>query len=294
MEINQEYLNILSEKGFISLINRETRPESGTCIDHIFIRSRIENYENLIAAVLNTNITDHFSQAVQYNQVINLNQHKTIPVKKYYNKINEKKFLQLIRKETWHEVYESLDVEQGCDILITKINVCMKQATEIFKTRHFQKKKPWITKGLVISIKKRDKLFQNYIRNPMNDELKKTYLTYRNKLNALIKKTKYEYFKNKIEKNRNCSKVLWNVVNEYTNTNRKENSNTDKLVLDNGDEVTDKIMIANEYNKFFSSIGTHLASKIDRKNVHRDIEERTLSQSIFLEPTDPREIKNII
>lgn len=62
-EINDDYLNILSEENFLSAINVEkTRIQnnSKSCIDHLFLR---RNGGGMV--VLETNITDHYSLYLQ-------------------------------------------------------------------------------------------------------------------------------------------------------------------------------------------------------------------------------------
>lgn len=62
-ECAQNYLNILSELGFKSLINKPTRikNESKSCIDHIFLKS-CESV-NIKSFIINTDLTDHFPVA---------------------------------------------------------------------------------------------------------------------------------------------------------------------------------------------------------------------------------------
>lgn len=52
------YLNNLYEFGFLSCIDGYTRYESKSCIDHIFLKSKI-NLDKIFPVVLETTITDH-------------------------------------------------------------------------------------------------------------------------------------------------------------------------------------------------------------------------------------------
>ena len=62
-----------------------------------------------------------------------------------------------------------------------------------------RKLKPWITNGLVISIKNRDKLNMKTKRDKTNLKLLNYYGAYRNKLTILIRKAKEQFYINKIE-----------------------------------------------------------------------------------------------
>ena len=48
---------------------------------------------------------------------------------------------------------------------------------------------PWIAKGLLKSINKKNKLYKQYMQSPTNVNLQK-FKTYKNKLNMLIRKLK--------------------------------------------------------------------------------------------------------
>ena len=62
-EKTDEYLNVLNANGYISCINLHTRvtQNSHSIIDHIFIPNHLYD-PNINAIVLETNITDHYSQ----------------------------------------------------------------------------------------------------------------------------------------------------------------------------------------------------------------------------------------
>lgn len=60
-DLTTTYINSLYENGFISCINTYTRSQQNinTCIDHIFLKSRIKT-ETVIPIVYESTITDHF------------------------------------------------------------------------------------------------------------------------------------------------------------------------------------------------------------------------------------------
>ena len=52
---------------------------------------------------------------------------------------------------------------------------------------------PWITKGLLKSINKKNKLYEQYLNSPSKERLQK-FKTYKNKLNMWIRKSKPSLF----------------------------------------------------------------------------------------------------
>lgn len=70
-------------------------------------------------------------------------------------------------------------------------------SSKIYRSTQNRKRKEWITNGLIVAIERKDNM-KKHLRNNHNTELKEKYANYRNLLNKLIKKQKYEYYKEKM------------------------------------------------------------------------------------------------
>ena len=77
-----------------------------------------------------------------------------------------------------------------------------------------QMAKPWITKGLLTSIRKKNKLYHNGLW----DE----YKLYRNKLSLLTRLSKRNYYNSFFELNRNNMKATWEGINNLTSSSKKK------------------------------------------------------------------------
>ena len=71
---------------------------------------------------------------------------------------------------------------------------------------------PWITKGLLKSINKKNKLYKQYMKSPTNVNLQK-FKTFKNKLNMLTRKSKRMYLYSKFEKSKSNMKETWTLIN---------------------------------------------------------------------------------
>ena len=75
----------------------------------------------------------------------------------------------------------------------------------------------------------------------------------------LKNRLKKEHFQNLIDENSDNSKKLWKTLNSLI-PNDKRSTTTPNFLTEEGVEITDKKQIVETFNKFFSSIGTKLAS----------------------------------
>ena len=118
--------------------------------------------------------------------------------------------------------------------------------------------KPWITKGILKSIKTKNRLFnQRYKRN--NSDLIIQFKHYSNKLTTVKRIAKQDYFMPFWLELRNNVSQQWKIINKILEKNQKKTHVVDKLVTDNGTVLTDSKAICNELNNFFVSIGPIMA-----------------------------------
>lgn len=106
-----------------------------------------------------------------------------------------------------------------------------------------------------------------------------------------IKKEKTKYFKNKVETNKTSSKNLWEVTNEFCGV-QKTKSSIPTIKNAKGDKIKTDGGKANTFNYFFSNIGKSLANKIVKPD--KQFETKAQMNSIYLYPTTPSEIINVI
>ena len=122
------------------------------------------------------------------------------------------------------------------------------------------------------------------------------YKIYRNLLNRLIKQAKVDYYHND---NKNNSKKVWNIVNESVYNRKPKNSGPTKIPTDTGCTITDPQAIAEEFNKYFVSVGKRMAAKISAhdklSNSQSNLNEnKKISNFMFLFPCTPQEVFDII
>ena len=149
-------------------------------------------------------------------------------------------------------------------IIQDKINTHFPTRTVKFNYNKHKKTK-WVTNGIIKSIKFRNCMYKKLkATNPDSDEfeaLKINLRTYNKILKRNIKIAKSAYYQASFSKYKNDIKGTWSVIKEVLNKTQNTPDYPDSFKLD-GCVITDKKNIANQFNAYFSSIGTKLASQI--------------------------------
>jgi len=158
-------------------------------------------------------------------------------------------------------------------------------------------RKPWISKGILKSIKTKNKLFskiQNLVKTDSNKWNK--YKKYRNKLNHIIEYAKMTYFKNQIAQKGNNSRKLWSTINEILNKGKKQTTVIIKVQNELGSSDTTAFDIANTLSKYFSFIGEKLANQIEKTILvaPKTSPASNLQTSFFLLPTCSEKVQKEI
>ena len=82
---------------------------------------------------------------------------------------------------------------------------------------HFRK--PWISQGLLKSVKQKNKLYKQYISNPsLWNEAK--YKTYKNKLNHSLRIAKRLYYDKRLSDSKSNIRATWRLLNEVLNSKK--------------------------------------------------------------------------
>lgn len=106
------------------------------------------------------------------------------------NKTNLSKFNQAFLSSDWSQVFSTADPNLIYDLFSDKFHHLYNTS---FPIKSNKPRKPWITMGLITTIKNKHTLFVKYIKQ-YSVENESKYKTYRNKLNHLIKRAKKSLF----------------------------------------------------------------------------------------------------
>ena len=317
-KFTQEFENTMLGTGFSPLISTSTHEKPGckpSCIDNIFT-NEIEN--TLCSGTLELNVSHHHA-IFQINGSLNHAPKESQPKQTQhydYCNSNVEAFLTSINDEFNDNPPENFN---------SFYNTFQEHLNKAFKldkpkcSRRTALNNPWITGGLIASIKTKDTLYDKWKKAQKQEcELKTviedrpncdcltckniviTYLKYkhyRKHLKHLIESAKKNHIGNKISECSGDSKKTWEIINRIRGKSRRDIKPS--FIL-NDQRITNRRLIANEFNKYFTSIASKLNENhtdgipLDGIPSFEEYLPNSCSSSIYLRDCTKYEIMDII
>ena len=286
------YLTMLLSHKYEPCICYPTRitPHSATCIDHIFIRkSRNNMYSELLSGILYCDISDHLPCFASLK--INKTFVDDRPYIRLFGKLNENKFKQQMEVTAWNNLYTNS--ENYYSSFFLKLKPLFDRAFPIVRlSKKRQHDRPWVTRGLKLSIQHNHRLYRYYLRRPTcNNQMK--YKKYNKILRKCLNKAETNYFEQLFLDNRNASYKLWKHLGPILNPAKKRKSQSiNKLMNQHGELISEPHIISNILNDFFCNIGPELQENLpsfDKDNFKKYLPPSILN-SFYLSPVTKEEI----
>lgn len=150
-------------------ITRETE-NSRSCIDHAFIKNA-NNKLSFTSYIIKSHLTDHYPTVLHIH-------HKNIDgtycnhrnLSETLQIVNYNKFYDILASIDWTPIYSQTDANSVCDTIVERVRTSIAQATRsiTINNRAYTKNlKPWITAGLITSIR------LSYAKNYSNTHIMK-------------------------------------------------------------------------------------------------------------------------
>lgn len=162
----------------------------------------------------------------------------------------------LLAQADWAFVHENTSAIDKFSRFHQIVIDCITASTQTFPQGRRQLiRKPWITKGLLLSIKRRSNLHHNVRQNPDNRKLRENYTKYRNMTTKLLRISKTKYFQTKFHDAFGDSRRSWNLINCALG---KPKPSTDVLniINDEGKITSDTKVICQTLNNYFTDIAS--------------------------------------
>ena len=153
----------------------------------------------------------------------------------------------------------------------------------------------WMTKGLITSIKKKQKMHKTQTHFVQGTSVNKLYFKkYSNILNRLKDLAKRFYYHHKLNECKDSPTQTWKILHSLLPS--KNNNLIPDSITFNSSSISDLNQIDEEFNNHFANVGKSLANSL--KDTNTDDESIYLKHPcltlIYLQPTTPLEIMVLI
>ena len=277
-----------------------------TLIDNIFSNSL--NFQNGISGNLTLSISDHLAQFLIIPESKEYQPKRKSIYKRDTTKFDREIFiLDLYEIDLISQInIESKDPNICFESLESNINTVIDKYMPLKKLSKKENKqicKPWITNDIRKAIKRREKLYKKFIHAKQKEKKERIFQQYkelRNNIVSIIRKSKTHYFKHFFKENACNAKKTWKGIKSIINIKNSSRTYPSSLMVEKEEEgekeiTTDPKIIADTFNKYFSTIADKLQGKIfhtshDFKKYLKNRNEN----SFFITPTDKTEIIDIL
>lgn len=277
------YKNFLESYGYVCTNTIATRPASKNILDHFICP--IEHAAKLHNHTIFNEISDH------------------LPIISSISLGNDKKQQQLnmniVDRVKLHNEFSVFlndfqvteDVDAALNTLIDTynrlLNECTRSVTKIVRLKGDHC--PWMTYSLWRLIQLKNQYLKKSKNDPNDVRSKDMLVHVSKKVKAAKIRCKREYYENIL--NTSSHSNVWKKVNEIFG--RSKVVEQVKLRIDGAVLHSDRDVVE-VFNEFFSSIGNDLANKLPQNNFDVLKHVKTVSNSIFLRPTNVSEVSILI
>ena len=292
----QEFLDVMLSLSYVPFIRKPTRiaDSTSTLIDNIFVN---KSFSDIKSGIIISDITDHFLiYALLPNFMSKSSQLIRNTGIRVMSEQNLSKLRERLKSTDWSPIYNQPNLDACFDNFLDMLTTIYNSTIPLQKPSRTNYKKtprqPWITKSLLKSINRKNKLFYKYRKEP-NTSNKSRYTRYRNVLTSILRLAKENYYSMQFNKYKSDSKSTWKVINEALKT--KSDTSPPKQISQDGRQTNDPAAIAEMFNDFFVSLGPNLANKIPKSQINfQSFLTDSNPQSLLFEPATEQEIKCIV
>ena len=181
-----EFLDALYSNMFFPLITRPTRItcHSATLIDNIFVN---QFFDRSTSGLFFTDISDHMPIfSIHFDTSISAS-NETVFVRDV-NQVNTTKVLSHLERIDWSQYATLDDPNNAYNSFFKQYSTAYDSCFPLKKTKvsNYRLSKPWLSKGLLKSIRTKNKLYSQYLTN-QSSLYEIRYKNYKNKLNHSLK-----------------------------------------------------------------------------------------------------------
>lgn len=233
--------SLMSTYDLFQIVKEPTRVtfHSETILDHVFVKSDSTSEVDVVDSYL----SDHRMLMFRL-PLIGHNTDEVFVFRRVTNRYNLARFRDILAKEAWGAVYEGLSFDDKFDKFYGIFLYHFLNCFPLKKVK--QSVSSWVNAEVKISSQKLKDLFSLKIKYP---ELLPLYNQAKKDHNALVSRTKKQFYCSRFKNSENANKTAWNIINQLTNSARKSFQKI--TLIKDGTRVTDSSEVADAFNDFF-------------------------------------------
>jgi len=294
----KDLLDGLISAGFLPSITKPTRItySSATLIDNIYLKGF--SCYTYSSSVLNYDISDHLPLLAYIGKAEG--ELKNTTQQYEYRDWNQNAIAsinQQLMEIDWSQL-QNEEVDEAYNTFNTYLNDLI---DEYAPTKHKKthkanlKREPWMTKGLLVSARNKNKLFKKCINKVKEHPHYKSYIRYKNLFNKVKRRAKQTHIHDVLNRYKNNMSKTWDFINRLIGKTPNKNSCIDLLRI-GGESITDSKEITEHFATYFANVGKNQAKTIgaSAKKADQYFGDTNNMQSIYLTPTDVIEVTQIV
>ena len=262
--ISSHLTDIFDIYGLSKLITEPTRVTlvSKTLID-LCITNSPEKVSN--SGVIHLGISDHslvfMTRKVHHDRFCP----GTIEMRQFKH-FQKNKFLSDLEQMPWSNVDLCSDPNDMWHEWKQMFVSCMDKHAPRKLKRISKKRTPWITKGLLNKMHRRDLIKKKAISSNDHD-MWEQFKCARNQANNAIEQAKKRYFSDNLKVSKGNPRKTWNLINELTSRYPSKSTNILEIQVDNR-AISSPGEMAEAFNEHFTNIGQVLAQEVPTAEVN--------------------------
>jgi hypothetical protein len=264
-----DYVNLLFSYGFIQTVTNPTRilNNSATLIDHVLTNSISNMLESVI---ITTKISDHFP-FIHFCKNSKSKSKPSIIETRDFSQPNMDRFMTNLSNVDWNPIFSELSPQitynNFSDLFFNLYDIHFPLQRKKFN-RNCHKIQKWITSGILVSRLEKIRLCNISIEDPSPANCQ-AFKTYRNLYNLVVRLAKKLYYEAELIRFQLDIKNTWRTIKSAINKTDSKSSLISGLLI-NGSTINDPQIMANHFNKFFTSMPSKIVEQIipiDQNNV---------------------------
>lgn len=214
-----------------------------SALDHIYTNCPERVIET---KTLSNSGTDHLP--ISMNFKCNKKPTKSTILKRTFKNFNSKAFCKDLAMAPWEEIWKAEDVNQMVEMYSGFVNEALDTHAPIKEIKIKANYKSGLSKETKKLMNKRDTLRKEFSKTKGREKtvLHEKYKKLRNHCTKMIRKESISNSVRRVEKSKSASEI-WKIANEIG----KPNGNNDIILEANGNVISDKMEVAENFNKFF-------------------------------------------